>query len=36
MKFAKPDRTFWIRVAAVIAVILVAILMYVIGKQHNV
>lgn len=36
MKFAKPDRTFWIRVAAVIVVILVAIVMYVIGKQHNV
>ncbi|MGN0907475.1 MAG: DUF6672 family protein [Bullifex sp.] len=36
MNLRKPDRTFWIRFAAIIAVILVAVLMYVIGKQHNV
>ncbi len=36
MKLAKPGRTFWIRFAAIAVVILIAVLMYIIGKQHNV
>ena len=38
MKFEvkKPTKTFYIRLVAILVVILVAILMYVIGKQHNI
>lgn len=36
LQLKKPNKTFYIRLVAIIIVILVAIWMYVIGKQHNI
>ena len=36
LQFKKPTKTFYIRLIAILIIILVAIWMYVIGKQHNI